>query len=540
MGRHMAGESFLRAWLAYGQQSPWSFQLAEAEHCRPLEQQLSAWLPSETRVEIHQSQSPQSLSRTGALFRPGPGLASEAKARSWLGSHHHSLCGITHTLSSQLAMDEVQAMVGADVQPWDALICTSQAARTVVETLFEQEEEHLKARLGATHFTRPQLPTIPLGVHTRDFQFSLQDRIESRNALGLAQTDIAVLFAGRLSFHAKAHPLVLYQALHRAQSHLAQTGSQKRLVLLEFGQFPNQAIANAFQAAAQMVAPGLQVIHLDGKLHSAWVQAWSGADIFCSLSDNIQETFGITPVEAMAAGLPVIASDWNGYKDTVVHNEVGFRIPTFTPQPGLGLDLANRYAWGQDTYDYYCGHVASFTALDPQSLAQALFALAENDSRRTAMATAARLRAQSTYDWSVVIPQYLDLFKALAERRGHASTIDSTQAARRASMRHSASDPFSLFGGYPTSAWGLDTVIEAGPEPLSALAPLRELAMVSFARGVLPSAEEATELLERVSRGAIRIEALLQDYPQPHQAKHMRTLLWLAKLGLISRSRADR
>ncbi len=30
--------------------------------------------------------------------------------------------------------------------------------------------------------------------------------------------------------------------------------------------------------------------------------AWASADVFCSLSDNIQETFGIVPIEAMAAG----------------------------------------------------------------------------------------------------------------------------------------------------------------------------------------------------------------------------------------------
>ena len=31
----------------------------------------------------------------------------------------------------------------------------------------------------------------------------------------------------------------------------------------------------------------------------------------------MQETFGLTPLEAMAAGLPCVVSDWNGYRDTV-------------------------------------------------------------------------------------------------------------------------------------------------------------------------------------------------------------------------------
>ena len=36
----------------------------------------------------------------------------------------------------------------------------------------------------------------------------------------------------------------------------------------------------------------------------------------------------VLPVEAMASGLPVIVSDWDGYKETVRDGVDGFRIPT--------------------------------------------------------------------------------------------------------------------------------------------------------------------------------------------------------------------
>jgi len=29
----------------------------------------------------------------------------------------------------------------------------------------------------------------------------------------------------------------------------------------------------------------------------------------------------------MASGLPVLVSDWDGYKDTVIDGETGYRIP---------------------------------------------------------------------------------------------------------------------------------------------------------------------------------------------------------------------
>ena len=30
----------------------------------------------------------------------------------------------------------------------------------------------------------------------------------------------------------------------------------------------------------------------------------------------------------MASGLPVIGTDWNGYKDTIIHSKMRFKIPT--------------------------------------------------------------------------------------------------------------------------------------------------------------------------------------------------------------------
>ena len=173
-------------------------------------------------------------------------------------------------------------------------------------------------------------------------------------SLNINKNSIVVLYAGRLSFHAKAHPLAMYQALELSSKH---TG--KSVVLIECGWHSNQAIANSFLEAAQRFCPSIRVIHLDGRESKNRTLAWSSADIFCSLPDNIQETFGIVPIEAMAAGLPVVVSDWDGYKDTVRHGIDGFRSPTYMPQGGLGSDLAFRHSAGVDNYDMYCGLTSS-------------------------------------------------------------------------------------------------------------------------------------------------------------------------------------
>lgn len=45
------------------------------------------------------------------------------------------------------------------------------------------------------------------------------------------------------------------------------------------------------------------------------------------LTTAIDEDFGITPVEAMAAGKCVLATDEGGYRETVVHGRTGFLLP---------------------------------------------------------------------------------------------------------------------------------------------------------------------------------------------------------------------
>ena len=57
-------------------------------------------------------------------------------------------------------------------------------------------------------------------------------------------------------------------------------------------------------------------------------QALAVSDVAISLVDNAQETFGLAIAEAMAAGLPVVASDWSGYRDLVRDGIDGYLIPS--------------------------------------------------------------------------------------------------------------------------------------------------------------------------------------------------------------------
>ena len=74
---------------------------------------------------------------------------------------------------------------------------------------------------------------------------------------------------------------------------------------------------------------GLEFIVLTlGQKTGDELQALYGwADVFFFPTFYPWETFGIVQLEAMANGLPVIASDWQGPKDIVMNGETGFLCP---------------------------------------------------------------------------------------------------------------------------------------------------------------------------------------------------------------------
>src|SRR6516164_5936950 len=97
-------------------------------------------------------------------------------------------------------------------------------------------------------------------------------------------------------------------------------------------------------------ARGVRVTFVDGTQPDTRFAVWHAADIFASLSDSIQETFGLVIVEAMASGLPVVASDWDGYRDLVADGETGFLVPTSMVRGGTA-DATARLLLGATDYD---------------------------------------------------------------------------------------------------------------------------------------------------------------------------------------------
>ncbi len=301
-----------------------------------------------------------------------------------------------------------------------------------------------------------------------------------------------MLFVGRLAHHAKAHPFPMFRGVA-----LAAESTGRRIHLIVSGWAPNRAILDAFLDGARVFAPGVKVTFIDGMDPEARFGVWRAADLAVSLADNLQETFGLVVVEAMACGLPVVATDWDGYRDLVDPGVTGLLVPT-TMVAGASAGSTARLLFGAIDYDSFLAETSQTISVDVASSGAAIGRLVSDDAYRRTLGAAARIRAVDRFSWSRVIACYEALWKE--------------QDAERRSKTPDASDPCApalyppierSFAGYPSRWVGFEDFEVARTEHAERDLPL----LLS-----LPLTHHAAE--SRVSDAPLLFEALAEASPR--------------------------
>lgn len=532
MGRHVAGEGFLAGYARHAGLSQFHCSATRREDVEDFKARVNAAAGRKCDIVNIAREKLGTQPHPGCLSLPGPDVESFAWSRRFTNPRAYSICGITHTTATDRVMDGLGRLLTGPVQSWDAVVCTSHAVKATLTHVLDNWRAYLHTRLGVEIANVVQLPVIPLGVDTARFEKIGSDRAmrrKWRDKLHIGADDLCVLFVGRLSYHAKAHPLPMYMALEQAAA-----TTNRRIHLVQAGWFANQDLEKEFRGMAASFCPHVDTAFVDGRQADTRREIWSCADVFASLSDNIQETFGLSPIEAMAAGLPVVASDWDGYRDTVRDGVDGFLVPTLMPQSGAGEDMALRFQTGLDSYDRYIGHVSQCTAVDAAATAQALTTLLNDADKRREMGAAARKRARETFDWSVVVHAHQALWAELRQRRAKDSEL--APRAQGTPAHPLREDPFALFADYATRA-----LKPADKVALAKGADLKRLDMVlsfkanSYAARYLTTRERYAVIIRSLEQfGPCAVRDLVQLFPAQHQHGVTRGIAWLAKTGLVA------
>lgn len=459
-GRRVAGESFLRGFFAHGDAGEFvSFAHAQSDHAAFADLAHAAGVTRPLRAV--RLDAPKALSPVDVVFYPAPVSPTECWRRAPHGAAAWALCGITHTTATRNVMQTLFDLRSAPQMPWDAVICTSKAVQASVRRLMELAETHLAQRFpGAVLPARPLLPVLPLGVDCAALQPDPALGASLRARIGADPGDLVAVSIARLTPDEKFDPMPLFLAMELAATELRAKGDA-RLHLVLCGQFSEAHWAEVIATAAARLMPGCGYHVLDGSDAAERKATLSGGDVFVFPIDNLQETFGLAPIEAMAAGLPVIVSDWDGMKDTVTP-ETGFRIPTELPRAGLSAYVTSRYLGGTDSYLQYLSQLSAMTPVDVAAMARALVTLACDPALRARMGAAARDRARRLYDWSVVIPQMQALWGEQAAMLAHARTQGGpAQAPRDPGLVPVGPAVEEMFAAYPTAFASMDRRLAA-------------------------------------------------------------------------------
>ncbi len=339
-----------------------------------------------------------------AIHRLHPDLTGMANLRRTFKRLIAPMTGTTHTISYDSMMQTWLSLLFADVLPCDAIVCTSTTAQKVLKKTFEVLSDSLSKRLGCVPpVFRGRLEVIPLGVDT-DFWIprGSNDKSKIRKLLELPDDSCIILCVGRFSVQDKMDYTPLLIATKRLLDNFGEDSF--RLVLVG-----NDCKSNySFRLRKIIHKLGLShVTRMETNVAQLALREYFGAaDIFISLSDNLQETFGLTVIQAMASGLPVIASDWNGYRDTIVHGETGFRVRTYwanCDEEISALSFLNSTLTSQL-------YLAQSVAIDIDEVVKYLSLLLKEPELCKQLGNAGRKRAEELYSWPIIMKQYMSLW----------------------------------------------------------------------------------------------------------------------------------
>jgi len=437
MGRTQANRAFFQALLERDPFDEYRLYLPSDAACAEFVQllrELPAGLPGLEKVSPRNRRGlPAELARAGhhvfhlsdCIVHPGP-LAAVRNA--WSGKIF-PITSVTHSLSYARYGQDFLKHLSPCTTPRDAVVATSRTAAEVVRGYYAHLREGYGLDVAA--FPQPAVETIPLGVDTaRHAPADPGARNEARARLGFGEETVFLVLA-RLCLSSKMDFLPILRAFHRLA--LADFPlSRARLALAGFNDQPEWGRKTLEDLARNI---GLPLTVVEKPSEDEKLALYQACDVFLSPSDNLQETFGLSLLEAQAAGLPVIASDFDGYRDLVLPEATGLLVETIGPSRTEQADLLAPLRFDSHTHLV----LAQRLAVDVGGLADAIRRLAENPPLRQAMGAAGRRNALS-FSWHSVVERHEDLWERLWER----------DVPHRPVAAHPSATPYArVFAAYP-------------------------------------------------------------------------------------------
>ena len=521
-GAWVASDNFYLALLKHGTFDEYHFFVSSKLEANFLKKQISSLNLNPDKIKIiNLKELPACFDKTPytVFFTSATGISNLSHLRSKYSARPFPICGFTHSVSyAQALKSEIFHNILSDLYPFDSIICTSSGVYKVIQNLNSLMSGSFQKKTGIFYKYKGQLKYLPLGIEVSDC--NRISKSEARRKLGLSNDKIIILYFGRFSLYDKAD---LYPLLLAFKEVLAQG---ENVTLLLAGVNGQGNYGNKLKNIAKEMGILANVKFIFGVKDKYPV--YSAADIFVSPSDNIQESFGLTVLEAMASGLAPVISDWDGYKDLIIHNQSGFHVPTYWANCNI-----------EEEYSFYTYlnlwqkehlYLGQSVFVDIEKLTRYLMALVKDKNLRLEIAGNARKRAQDVYDWSVVIPAYENFWLEL-------SGMSKGYKIKRNDEKLFMPDYFASFRHYPTKILSTKAKVAITKNGFSYLKTRKlpfkiqeELEDVILIKAIFII---LTFLLGRRNAAIAQIQAYAKKILNTKTSVIKYNIMWLLKKGLI-------
>ena len=241
---------------------------------------------------------------------------------------------------------------------------------------------------------RPQaVSTVPCGVDPAEFPATC--KATARRTLGLGDDEFVILQLGRMV------PRKGVDNVIRALALLPRETRARVLVVGGESREPDPKLTpeiGRLQKLADDLGVGDRVTFTGQRPRQELPDCYAAADVF--VTTPWYEPFGITPLEAMACGTPVIGSAVGGIKHSVVDGVTGFLVP---PR-------------------------------HPAALAERLRQLHANPWLRQAMGRAGVRRVLANFTWDRVAADLADIYESICSARPRVLERRPAMRRRRANQ----------------------------------------------------------------------------------------------------------
>lgn len=245
----------------------------------------------------------------------------------------------------------------------DGRICVSEAVREYITRYFPGDYTIIPNGIDCARFSDPHIAPIEKFNDGRP----------------------NILYVGRMDKRKG------FRYLMRAFPHIKQAIPDARLIVV--GAFGDKEKAPFIRYARALK---LRSVHFIGYVpREDLPRYYRTATIFCAPNTGF-ESFGIVLLEAMAAGVPIVASDIAGYRSVIENGVEGLLVP---PQ-------------------------------DEQAIARAVIALLHEPERRAQMSAAGRRKA-AQHDWDLIAQRVLAYYEQLIAARAASHPVQNSAGKRR-------------------------------------------------------------------------------------------------------------